>query len=125
MHENSEMLISVVLSAFFGGSAAGLVSVRREVNIGQTVVASLTACLISSAVPFGLMALNCHWAWSVPISTLAGFLIYGILAWVDINEKRVPTIDLSGILPKANIPPAAPQRPPVQQDTPSVPPENK
>lgn len=97
-----EFHIILLLCTFFGAGAASLVSIRRNVPLGQSIVAVITAAFFSCAIAFAVFAMEWHWASGPGLSLLLGSFIYGIMAGVDANEKKIPNIDLSGVLSKIN-----------------------
>jgi ABC-type amino acid transport substrate-binding protein len=99
MDNQKELLISVLISAFFGGLTASLAAIRKSISVSQALVAVSIAVVFSSAAPFALMAWGMHWGFSVPISAFLGLLIFGFLALVDKTEKQIPSIDPTGLLP--------------------------
>lgn len=121
MQDVKEIILSVVLSTFFGGATSSMSAVRKKVTIGQALVATGFGCLVSASIPFGLMALGVHWGVSIPLAVAAGLLIFGILAWADRQETKLPNYDLHDVipgLPKPHDPPKS------QPPTPQEPPQN-
>ena len=98
MADEKEMIISVALSTFFGGATSSLAAIRRKVTVGQALVATAFGCLVSASIPFAMMALGFHWAISIPCAVVAGMLIFGILAWADVQETKLPKVDIRDIL---------------------------
>jgi hypothetical protein len=99
MDNQKELLISVLISAFFGGATASLAAIRKSISVGQALVAVLIAVVCSAAAPFALMAWGMHWGMSVPIAAILGLLIFGFLTLVDNTEKKIPGIDPTVLLP--------------------------
>ena len=99
MDDQKEILLPVLLSVFFGGSAAGAAAIRKDISVGQALIAVATACIVSASFPFALMAFGLHWGLSMISSAILGLLIFGCLALVDKTEKKIPDLDVPSMLP--------------------------
>jgi VIT1/CCC1 family predicted Fe2+/Mn2+ transporter len=83
MTDHKEMLIPMLLSAFFGGSTASMAAVKRRVSAGQALIAVGISSIVSASLPWALVAVGCHWGLATLGSAVLGLLIFGFIATTD------------------------------------------
>ncbi len=94
MQPDKDLVFWVIVSTVFGLSTSSIISVKKSSTIGQLLLAAALACVLSAASPFFFMAIGWHFAWAIPASALLGLLVYGIFAWADVTEKKLPSINV-------------------------------
>lgn len=121
MDEQKELLIPMLLSAFFGGSTASLAAVKRKVSVGQALIAVGFSSILSASLPWALMACGLHWGLSALLGAIIGLVIFGLLATADKVSDDLPKTDWIKYIPIPRFPPATPGP---QAPQPPQPPKN-
>lgn len=94
MHQDKDLIYWVIISTIFGLSTSSIIAVKKNSTVGQLLLAAALGCVLSAACPFIFMALGMHMAWAIPAAATLGLLVFGIFAWVEVNERKVPNINV-------------------------------
>lgn len=100
MNDHKEMLIPMLLSAFFGGSTASMAAVKRHVSAGQALIAVGISSIVSASLPWALVAVGCHWGLATLGSAFLGLVIFGFIATTDKASDELPNTDWSKYIPR-------------------------
>lgn len=120
MNDHKELLIPMLISAFFGGSTASLAAIKKNVSVGQALIAVAISSIVTSSFPWALHAAGWHWGYSALCGALFGLVIFGFLAKVDKTEKEMPDWDLTKVIPRfGGKPPANTNPKPPDQEPPA------
>lgn len=94
MHHDKDLVYWVIISTIFGLSTSSIIAVKKNSTVGQLLLAAALGCVLSAACPFVFMALGMHMAWAIPSAAVLGLLVFGIFAWAEVNERKVPNINV-------------------------------
>lgn len=88
------LIFWIALSALFGLSTSSIIAIKKDSTVGQTLLAAALGCVLAAASPFIFMAMGLHLAWAVPSGAIIGLVVFGIFAWADVAERKMPDINV-------------------------------
>lgn len=113
------LIFWIALSALFGLSTSSIIAIKKDSTVGQTLLAAALGCILAASSPFVFMALGLHLAWAVPAGAIIGLVIFGIFAWADVAERKMPNINVWDVWRGLPFPgrPSTPQAPTIVPPT--------